>query len=154
MATRVPDISKFQLIQRYWDGANSYIRLKWTENGFTPEFSPLSELEIAAERYENAENLRNYKARRTVREDTVGLHTASRSMNSFAPRPHTRLNTRNFRGKHQPTSKIQTHQTRNGGRSHLRTHEMDNHMDSRIDNCRQKEIGAMTNTPNPNGRAN
>jgi hypothetical protein len=57
MAARVPDISEFQLIQQYWDGADSYIRLKWTENGYAPEFSLLPELEMAAERYENAENL-------------------------------------------------------------------------------------------------
>ena len=36
---------------KYWDGANSYLRLKWTENGFTPEFLDISELELVAERY-------------------------------------------------------------------------------------------------------
>ncbi|KAF8484140.1 hypothetical protein JB92DRAFT_2551183, partial [Gautieria morchelliformis] len=58
MAARLPDITEFQLIQKYWDGAETCIRLKWTENGFTPEFSSLEELEIAAKRNENTEQLR------------------------------------------------------------------------------------------------
>ena len=59
----LPDITDFQLMQKYWDGANSYLHLKWTENGFTPEFSDISELELAAKRYENAEQLQAYKQR-------------------------------------------------------------------------------------------
>ena len=57
MATWLPDITDFQLMQKYWDGTNTYLCLKWTENGFTPEFSDISELELVAERYENTEQL-------------------------------------------------------------------------------------------------
>jgi hypothetical protein len=87
MAARVPDISEFQLIQRYWDRANSYIRLKWTENGYTPEFSPLSELELAAERYENAENLRSFEAWRVTRKGLSGTHTAHTNDNHNTTTP-------------------------------------------------------------------
>jgi Retrotransposon gag protein len=68
MAARLPDITKFQLLQRYWDGVNPYLRLKWTKNGYSPEFSELEELELAAERFENTENLWGYEARKNTRE--------------------------------------------------------------------------------------
>ena len=57
MATWLLDITDFQLTQKYWDGTNTYSHLKWTENGFTPEFLDISELELVAERYENTEQL-------------------------------------------------------------------------------------------------
>ena len=71
-AARLPDINEFQLTQKYWDGANSYLRFKWTENGYTPEFSTLEELELAAERFENAEHLRLSELRKDSRDS--GLH--------------------------------------------------------------------------------
>ena len=64
LVARLPDVNEFQLTQKYWDGANSYLRLKWTENGYTPEFSKLEELELAAERFENAEQLRLFELRK------------------------------------------------------------------------------------------
>ena len=64
IAACLPDMNEFQLTQKYWDGANSYLRLKWTENSYTPEFSTLEELEIAAEHFENAEHLRIFELRR------------------------------------------------------------------------------------------
>ena len=76
IAARLPDMTEFQLTQKYWDGANSYLRLKWTENGYTPEFSTLGELELAAERFENAEYLRTFELRKSLRDGTIsGAHT-------------------------------------------------------------------------------
>ena len=56
---------------KYWDGMNTYLHLKWTENRFTPEFSDISELELVAERYENTEQLRAYEQRQNVREENI-----------------------------------------------------------------------------------
>ena len=72
IAARLPDINKFQLIQKYWDGPNQYLHFKWTENGYTPEFSTLVELELAAERYENAENLQLFEICKQTREPCEG----------------------------------------------------------------------------------
>ena len=72
IAARLPDITEFQLIQKYWDGANHYLRFKWTENGYTPEFSTLDELELAAERFENAENLQLFETRKENKEPHEG----------------------------------------------------------------------------------
>lgn len=63
MAAHLPDITQFQLAQSYWDGAETYIHLKWMENSFMPEFSSLDQLEIAVECYENTEQLHTYELR-------------------------------------------------------------------------------------------
>ena len=76
MAARIPDITEFQITQRFWDGVNVNFRLRWTDAGYTPEYTPLSKLEKAAEHFEDAENLLAYELRKTnrnVNEPTVGL---------------------------------------------------------------------------------
>ncbi|KAG8776167.1 hypothetical protein FRC15_012085 [Serendipita sp. 397] len=52
---RITDVSDKSLSRRFWDGANSYLKIKWTENGYTREFSNMEDLLEAAERYEAAE---------------------------------------------------------------------------------------------------
>ena len=44
IATQLLDTTDFQLTQKYWDGANTYLHLKWTKNWFTPEFLDISEV--------------------------------------------------------------------------------------------------------------
>lgn len=64
MAAWLPDISGFQITQQYWDGANSYLRIEWTDTGLTPDYSSLMALEIAPEHFEQAEKLWEYEERR------------------------------------------------------------------------------------------
>ena len=71
MTAWLPDITDFQLTQKYWDGTNTYLCLKWTEKGFTPESLDISELELPAKRYENAEQLQAYEQRCNMREENI-----------------------------------------------------------------------------------
>ena len=50
----VGDVSERQLVLNFWHGADSYIRSKWAEAGFNPEIASFDELQLAAERYEEA----------------------------------------------------------------------------------------------------
>jgi hypothetical protein len=51
LSKRLSDVSDRQMVQIVWDGALSYLRLKWADTGFDFETSSLSALETAAKGY-------------------------------------------------------------------------------------------------------
>ncbi|KAG8727033.1 hypothetical protein FRC10_006494, partial [Ceratobasidium sp. 414] len=67
MQKRLEDVSEQQLRQRFWDGTELYLRLKWTEAGLNPEDSETSKLERAALRFERAEAIRRSEAKKSDR---------------------------------------------------------------------------------------
>jgi hypothetical protein len=66
-ALRITDVSPEGIARKFWDGAKPYLRIKWTENGYTREFSKLAELQEAGERYEAAEALARLEAQKSSR---------------------------------------------------------------------------------------
>ncbi|KAJ7614195.1 hypothetical protein FB45DRAFT_1111374 [Roridomyces roridus] len=54
LARRFPDVGQQQLVQILWDGAVSYVRVKWLEKGLSPEDTSFERLEKWALRYESA----------------------------------------------------------------------------------------------------
>lgn len=54
LATRLGDIDDREMRVRFWNGSQSYLRVKWSEAGYDPETSSMDELEEAAERFEQA----------------------------------------------------------------------------------------------------
>ncbi|KAF7343047.1 DNA/RNA polymerase [Mycena venus] len=62
LSKRLGDVSDRQIVQIVWDGALSYLRLKWADAGFDFETSLLSALETAAKGYEVAETIRRIEA--------------------------------------------------------------------------------------------
>ncbi|GJJ10378.1 hypothetical protein Clacol_004604 [Clathrus columnatus] len=58
LAKHFPDMSKHQIIQIIWDGAQQYICLEWVKAGCSLESTSLSNLIKRAVRYESAELLR------------------------------------------------------------------------------------------------
>jgi hypothetical protein len=56
LASRLPDITDFQIALRLWDGAEQYLRSAWLRDGFDSEFSSLSQLEESGYRFEQARN--------------------------------------------------------------------------------------------------
>ncbi|KAF8120607.1 hypothetical protein K438DRAFT_1655163 [Mycena galopus ATCC 62051] len=62
LSKRLSDVSDRQIVQIVWDGALSYLRLKWADAGFDFETSSLSALETAAKGYEVSETIRRIEA--------------------------------------------------------------------------------------------
>jgi hypothetical protein len=62
LSKRLGDVSARQMVQIIWDGALSYLRLKWADAGFDFESSSLLALETAAKGYEVAETIRRIEA--------------------------------------------------------------------------------------------
>lgn len=65
---RLSDVSDRQMVRIVWNGALSYLRLKWADAGFDFETSSLSALENAAKGYEVAETIRRIEAARRATE--------------------------------------------------------------------------------------
>ncbi|KAJ7679869.1 hypothetical protein B0H14DRAFT_3536089 [Mycena olivaceomarginata] len=68
LSKRLGDVSDRQVIQIVWDGALSYLRLKWADSGFDFETSSLPALENAAKGYEVAETIRRIEAAKRAAE--------------------------------------------------------------------------------------
>ncbi|KAF8145207.1 hypothetical protein K438DRAFT_1992048 [Mycena galopus ATCC 62051] len=56
LAKRVPDISKRQLVQIFWDGVERSIRVKWLDHGMNPEETSLKRLMRWAIQFEAAKD--------------------------------------------------------------------------------------------------
>ena len=59
LAEIVGDTSDEQLILHLWEGADTYISVKWVETGYTPENSQLETLIETAKAFEKGSKLRN-----------------------------------------------------------------------------------------------
>ncbi|KAF8173395.1 hypothetical protein K438DRAFT_2051456 [Mycena galopus ATCC 62051] len=57
LAKRVPDISKRQLVQIFWDGVERSIRVKWLDHGMNPEETSLKRLMRWAIQFEAAKDV-------------------------------------------------------------------------------------------------
>ncbi|KAG8995382.1 hypothetical protein FRB90_000199, partial [Tulasnella sp. 427] len=69
LGNRLPDIGDVQVRLQYWEGSNHYLRVEWAKAGLDPESSTLSDLEIAAERFEMAESLKKSEDKRLLKTD-------------------------------------------------------------------------------------
>ncbi|KIO27627.1 hypothetical protein M407DRAFT_51744, partial [Tulasnella calospora MUT 4182] len=54
LGNRLADIGEVQIKLQFWEGSNPYLRVEWAKAGLDPETSTLTELELAAERFEMA----------------------------------------------------------------------------------------------------
>ncbi|KAI0038373.1 hypothetical protein FA95DRAFT_1477804, partial [Auriscalpium vulgare] len=66
LADAVGKITDRDFAIRFWQGADSYLRVKWYENGYDPEVSSLLELFLSAERYERSEKLRRAEEKKRL----------------------------------------------------------------------------------------
>lgn len=82
LSKRLGDVSDRQIVQIVWDGALSYLRLKWADGGFDFETSSLSALETAAKGYEVAETIRRVEAAKRAQAAAVKLATQSSAKSS------------------------------------------------------------------------
>jgi hypothetical protein len=55
LASRLLDVTPFQLTQRFWESTQPYLRVAWYRDGLDPERSTLEELEVTGIRFERAE---------------------------------------------------------------------------------------------------
>lgn len=58
---RLPDIGDRQLAQRVWDGAYTYLRIKWADHGMNAEVNSVEELLESGIRFEMSEKIRKYE---------------------------------------------------------------------------------------------
>ncbi|EJD34385.1 hypothetical protein AURDEDRAFT_76216, partial [Auricularia subglabra TFB-10046 SS5] len=58
LAVRYPDIDEYALRRIFWNGADTYIQLFWTEKGRSLEYDDISTLLIYAQRVEKRERLK------------------------------------------------------------------------------------------------
>ncbi|KAJ7725704.1 hypothetical protein B0H16DRAFT_1895036 [Mycena metata] len=65
LSKRLGDVSHRQMVQIVWDGAHSYLRIKWADAGHDFETSSVRVLESAAVAYEVAETIRRLEQART-----------------------------------------------------------------------------------------
>ncbi|KAG8908259.1 hypothetical protein FRB99_008324 [Tulasnella sp. 403] len=66
LGQQLPDVDDVQMRLRFWAGSKGYLRVKWAESGYDPENNSLSELEEAAERFEQADYLRRKEENRVA----------------------------------------------------------------------------------------
>jgi hypothetical protein len=84
LSRRLGDVSDWQIVQIIWDGAQSYLRLKWADTGFDYETSSLPALEAAAKGYETAETIHCHEAARRAAELATAAKLAGSSKKSSA----------------------------------------------------------------------
>ncbi|KIJ40850.1 hypothetical protein M422DRAFT_256296 [Sphaerobolus stellatus SS14] len=99
LASRVPELNDFSMVQQLVKSAAPYLQIKWAEAGFSQDFTSLHEYEEAGYRFEQAEEVRIFLERRLSKEQTlrpmrnVPQHTTSRR--EEYPRPSTSYQPRN-----------------------------------------------------------
>ncbi|KIJ27687.1 hypothetical protein M422DRAFT_271110 [Sphaerobolus stellatus SS14] len=99
LASRVPELNDFSMVQQLVKSAAPYLQIKWAEAGFSQDFTSLHEYEEAGYRFEQAEEVRIFLERRLSKEQTLQLmrkvpqHTTSRR--EEYPRPSTSYQPRN-----------------------------------------------------------
>lgn len=89
LADSVGDVPDCQLVLYFWQGSDNYIRKKWAEAGYSPEVSDFDELELAAERYQEAARYEQYDSRQMFSERNS--HDRQRSGGCYDSRRHARF---------------------------------------------------------------
>ncbi|KIJ33352.1 hypothetical protein M422DRAFT_264754 [Sphaerobolus stellatus SS14] len=71
LASRVPELNDFSMIQQLVKSAAPYLQIKWAEAGFSQDFTSLHEYEEAGYHFEQAEEVRIFLERRLSKEQTL-----------------------------------------------------------------------------------
>ncbi|KIJ41743.1 hypothetical protein M422DRAFT_255054, partial [Sphaerobolus stellatus SS14] len=99
LASRVPELNDFSMVQQLVKSAAPYLQIKWAEAGFSQDFTSLHEYEEAGYRFKQAEEIRIFLDRRLSKEQTlrpmrnIPQHTTPRR--EEYPRPSTSYQPRN-----------------------------------------------------------